>query len=177
MDFESRPEIDVEDYLRMIDAKTAQLFSCAVVLGALVGGAKEEQIEQLSAFGRQLGLAFQVQDDLLGIWEKQKTTGKSACTDIREKKKTLPVIYALKNATGNEKIRLSGLYQSRKRRLTSAEVAEVVGILDNVGARRHTEEFKQRYQKRALEQLSKMDIPQPRAAELREMADFILSQG
>jgi len=173
--FESRPDIEEEEYLRMIDAKTAQLFDSSVSLGAIVGTDDEQLVSQLGIFGRQLGLAFQIHDDLLGIWGTQKATGKSAYTDIREKKKTLPILCALKQATGEKRERLASLYQKGSAPFTAEEVAEIVCILDNVGARDYTEEFKRRYYSQALEELDKMDIPSPQAKELREIAAYILT--
>jgi geranylgeranyl diphosphate synthase type I len=174
--FESRPDIDIDDYLRMIDGKTAQLFSCSLALGAIVGTEDEQLISQLGVFGRELGLAFQIQDDLLGIWGDEEATGKSAHTDVKEKKMTLPIICALKEADGEKKQRLTGLYQSERTELTAAQVAEVVEILDAVGARVRTEEFKRQYHAQALEELDRMELSSQSSAELRAMATYVLSQ-
>lgn len=174
--FESRLDVQVDDYLRMIDAKTAQLFSCALALGATVGTEGGRLISQLGVFGRELGLAFQIQDDLLGIWGDEQTTGKSAHTDVKEKKMTLPIICALKEADGEKKERLTGLYQSERTELTAAEVAEVVEILDAVGARARTDEFKSQYHAQALEELDRTELSSQSSAELREMTTYVLSQ-
>jgi geranylgeranyl diphosphate synthase type I len=174
--FESRPDIDIDDYLRMIDGKTAQLFSCSLALGAIVGTEDEQLISQLGVFGRELGLAFQIQDDLLGIWGDEEATGKSAHTDVKEKKMTLPIICALKEADGEKKQRLTGLYQSERTELTAAQVAEVVEILDAVGAKARTEEFKRQYHAQALEELDRMELSSQSSAELRAMATYVLSQ-
>ena len=121
-------------------------------------------------------MAFQIHDDLLGIWADQKATGKSAHTDIKEKKKTLPVILAQQHAKGAERERLSSLYQSKKARLTSSEVAEVVDILNHIGAKGFAEEYKHQYRDQALEVLDHMKLPSHQAEELREMTDYVLSQ-
>ena len=95
MDFESRDEVSVAEYMEMITGKTAVLLSLCAELGALIGGASGAVVEHYAAFGRDLGLAFQVKDDILGIWGDEARIGKSAATDIATRKKTLPVLYAL----------------------------------------------------------------------------------
>ena len=141
-----------------------------------MGTEDEQLISQLGVFGRELGLAFQIQDDLLGIWGDEEVTGKSAHTDVREKKMTLPIICALKEATGEKKERLTSLYQSEGVELTPAEVVEVVEILDATDARALTEEFKRQYHTRAIEELDRMTLSVQNIAELKEMATFVLSQ-
>jgi geranylgeranyl diphosphate synthase type I len=93
--FEERLNIGVDDYLGMIGGKTAALFACSLKLGAMIGTKDEQTIGHMYEFGRNLGLAFQIQDDILGIWGEDNKTGKSRASDIMKKKKTLPVIYGM----------------------------------------------------------------------------------
>jgi geranylgeranyl diphosphate synthase type I len=95
MDFERRAHVSVDDYLSMIAGKTAALTACAARLGALAAGAAPERVGHFERYGRNLGLAFQVFDDVLGIWGDSQVTGKSAATDVESRKKSLPVLYAL----------------------------------------------------------------------------------
>ena len=97
MSFENRMDVTVDEYLTMIDGKTAALVGASLELGALVGRAAPDTRQRLAEFGRHLGLAFQVQDDILGIWGDEALTGKSAESDILTRKKSLPVIYALQS--------------------------------------------------------------------------------
>jgi geranylgeranyl diphosphate synthase type I len=97
MSFEGRLDVTVDEYLTMIEGKTAALLSASLELGALVGGADQPTRARLAEFGRSLGLAFQIQDDILGIWGDEAVTGKSAASDILTRKKSLPVVYALEN--------------------------------------------------------------------------------
>ncbi|MEI2691836.1 MAG: polyprenyl synthetase family protein [Anaerolineae bacterium] len=100
MSFEDRQDVAVEEYVAMIEGKTAALLSASLELGALLGGADEGTRRSLAEFGRGLGLAFQMQDDILGIWGDETITGKSAASDILARKKSLPVVYALARRRG-----------------------------------------------------------------------------
>ena len=95
MSYEERYDLAVEDYWPMISGKTAALLSACCYIGALLGGADEAAQDAYRAFGHYLGLAFQVQDDILGIWGDEALTGKSAASDLIEGKKSLPVMAGL----------------------------------------------------------------------------------
>lgn len=97
MTFEQRLDVTVDEYLAMIGGKTAALLSACVEMGALLGGANVATRSQLAEFGRALGLAFQIEDDILGIWGDERVTGKSAAIDILTRKKSLPVVFALQS--------------------------------------------------------------------------------
>ena len=95
MRFEGRADVTVEEYVRMIRGKTAALIAAGAAIGALVAGAPPHVSEALWRFGRDLGLAFQIQDDVLGIWGDPALTGKAAGNDILRRKKSLPMLYTL----------------------------------------------------------------------------------
>lgn len=95
MSYEERTDLKVEDYWPMISGKTAALLSACCRIGAVLGGADEEKEEAYRSYGHYLGLAFQVQDDILGIWGDEKVTGKSAASDLVEGKNSLPVLIGL----------------------------------------------------------------------------------
>jgi len=96
MSYEERKDLGVEDYWPMISGKTSALLSACCQIGALLGGTDEETQESYRSFGHFLGLAFQVQDDILGIWGDEKLTGKSAASDLVEGKNSLPVLAGLR---------------------------------------------------------------------------------
>jgi len=109
MTFEDRLDVSPADYFRMISRKTGALLAAAPYIGALIANVTSEVMDACRQFGAALGLAFQLQDDLLGIWGDEDLTGKSAAGDILSKKKTLPVIYALEHdQVGPELRRLYG---------------------------------------------------------------------
>ncbi|HNU05196.1 MAG TPA: polyprenyl synthetase family protein [Anaerolineae bacterium] len=145
MSFESRLDVTVDEYLTMIGGKTAALLGASLELGALLGGADEAGRGHLADFGRSLGLAFQMQDDILGIWGDEVITGKSAASDILTRKKSLPVVYALENP------RVGGELRARYARPIGAEdVPAVLELLAEAGAREYTAQAAQVAHRAAL---------------------------
>jgi geranylgeranyl diphosphate synthase type I len=136
MSFEGRLDVTADEYYAMIAGKTGALLGAAPEIGAIIGGASEEEARVLREYGAALGRAFQLQDDILGIWGDEKQTGKSAASDILTKKKSLPVVLAL-NHPGVGK-RLRTLYAGPE--FTPEHVPAVLSLLDQAGARPATEE-------------------------------------
>jgi geranylgeranyl diphosphate synthase, type I len=135
MDFEKRANVSAEEYFRMIAAKTGALLAASPQLGALVAGADAEQVETYRSYGSAMGRAFQLQDDVLGIWGDEAVTGKSAASDILSKKKSLPVIYALSSPAAGKQ--LAELYARSS--LTGEDVPPVLTLLEVSGARQYVE--------------------------------------
>jgi geranylgeranyl diphosphate synthase type I len=133
--FEQRDCVTVEEYLRMIQGKTAALVGASVAIGALIGGASPAQGEAIQQFGQAIGLAFQIQDDLLGIWGDPAVTGKAAGNDILRKKKSLPLLYALNHPQVGP--RLAALLDGG---ITAAQLPQALALLDEAGTRAYTEE-------------------------------------
>jgi geranylgeranyl diphosphate synthase type I len=96
--FEKRETLTEPEYLSMIGGKTAALLGCCTGMGGILGSMTLKQVDSLRIFGTNLGLAFQIQDDILGIWGKQEKTGKSSSSDLVNGKKSLPIIHALNNS-------------------------------------------------------------------------------
>jgi len=97
IDFEEREFVSVDEYLQMVNGKTAALISCSTKMGALIGELSPVEQNKYYDFGKALGIAFQMYDDWLGVWGDFKNTGKSTTGDIVEGKKTLPIILGIKN--------------------------------------------------------------------------------
>jgi geranylgeranyl diphosphate synthase, type I len=93
--YEKRNDMSMENYWPMIEGKTAALLSACTQIGAILGNADDATVEQYRIFGRDLGLAFQVQDDLIGIWGEEALTGKSTASDLLERKNSLPILYGI----------------------------------------------------------------------------------
>jgi len=102
-------ELDEEEYLDIIEAKTAELCACCCRLGAVYAAADEEKTEQVASFGRHLGIAFQIADDLLDIQGDESSTGKSLGTDLEKQKPTLPLIRVLQLVESDQRNELLGL--------------------------------------------------------------------
>lgn len=139
MSFERQREISVDLYLAMIGRKTAALMQCATEMGARLATTNADQIAQFAAFGRSLGLAFQLRDDLLGVWAAQTELGKVPAGDLRRKKMSLPIIAALEQATPEDQARLSAIY-AEEGPASDAEVAETLAIFAASNARRRCQE-------------------------------------
>lgn len=140
----------VELYFDMIGRKTAALISAAIEAGALLATDDEAVIGRYRAFGWALGLAFQLNDDLLGIWGNESTTGK-APSDIAKHKKTLPIVYAFEQAGAVDRVRLGAVYRDPDP--SPADIAEVVAILERTGARTYTRDQAHHHRDRALAEL------------------------
>jgi geranylgeranyl diphosphate synthase type I len=158
MSFEERSDVHVEEYWQMISGKTAALLSCCCSIGALLGGADEEVRENYRSFGHYLGLAFQAQDDILGIWGDEALTGKSAASDLLEGKKSLPILHG---------ISLKGPFAKRWKEgpITAGEVPQLAEQLAREGAREFTQQAADQMTDLALQSL-RLAEPQDEAGDL-----------
>ncbi len=152
----------VDLYFDMIGRKTAALISASIEAGALLATDDEDVIGHYRRFGWSLGLAFQLNDDLLGIWGVELQTGKVP-TDIVRHKQTLPVLYAFEHATPADHARLTAIYKTDEP--TDAEVAEVVAILERAGAADFTRSEAQRHRDQCLVELDGLSVIGPKAHE------------
>ena len=152
----------VELYFDMIGRKTAALIAASIEAGALLATDDDEVIARYRRFGWSLGLAFQLNDDLLGIWGEEQKTGKVP-TDVARHKKTLPVMYAFEHATPVDRERLVALRATSEP--SNAEIAEVVAILERSGARAFTRSEARRHRDEALAELDGLAVVQPAARE------------
>jgi geranylgeranyl diphosphate synthase type I len=174
MAFEHSLDVDAGAYLAMIRGKTAALLSCAARLGALVATDDATTVERYGRIGETLGLAFQIQDDVLGVWGDAGVTGKPVADDIRSRKKTLPVVYVLGRRDDMAGRQLRTLYTQS--RLAESQVAEAVAILDEAGARAYAERLAGQYLDQALCEIEAAR-PEPEAGEaLRELAHFLVQR-
>jgi geranylgeranyl diphosphate synthase, type I len=169
MSYEERTDLGVEDYWPMVAGKTAALLSACCHLGALLGGADEAQQEAYRSFGHSLGLAFQVQDDILGIWGDEAVTGKSAASDLVEGKNSLPVLAGLST---------HGKFAARWHEgpIQPNEVEEITRLLTNEGGYATAYDASRQMTDLALLSLQEAD-PQGEAGEaLFELADRLLKR-
>jgi len=163
----------VELYFDMIGRKTAALIAGSIEAGALLATEDEDVIARYRRFGWALGLAFQLNDDLLGIWGAEQQTGKVA-TDIARHKKTLPVLYAFQHADTTDRNRLSVL--SSMGDPTDAEVVEIMAILERSGARDFTRAEAQRWRDECLDELDGLHAVDPAARDqLRGIITSVIS--
>ncbi|MFD3745680.1 family 2 encapsulin nanocompartment cargo protein polyprenyl transferase [Nocardia sp. NPDC058633] len=131
--FEQRGDVEVDECLTMVDQKTGALFGCSAALGGLFAHADSGELLRLREFGRRIGRAFQHTDDLLGIWGDPRVTGKSVFSDLRSRKKSLPVVFALRSNTP-EAGALADLYL-REKPLDDGELVRAAELVEAAGGR------------------------------------------
>ncbi|MFD3697464.1 family 2 encapsulin nanocompartment cargo protein polyprenyl transferase [Streptomyces sp. NPDC058646] len=167
--FEQRPHVSLDECLTMATAKTGALLGCACALGALYAGAGPDEVDAMDAFGREAGLAFQLIDDLLGIWGDPGHTGKPAGADLLARKKSLPVVAALTSGTaaGEE---LAALYAGP---MAAAEVARAADAVDRAGGRDWAQAHAADRMGRAVQQLSRAVPDLGAAGGLLALAEFV----
>jgi geranylgeranyl diphosphate synthase type I len=156
----SAEPMPVERYFDMIGRKTAALISASIEAGALLATDDEDVIATYRRFGWALGIAFQLNDDLLGIWGEEAATGKVP-TDLARHKKTLPVLYALEHASGADRARLAELYATTQP--SDAEVAELARLIVVAGGQAFTRDEARRFRDDALMELDAMSVVDPAA--------------
>lgn len=158
----------------MIGGKTSALLGAAAAIGALCGGANDDVIGQFARFGLALGLGFQVQDDVLGIWGEPDQTGKSTADDIRARKKSFPVVYALEQLDGGDREALAQRYAQPSD--GDEDVAAVLRLLDAAGAREASMVAARAWSETALGALDGLDLVADRRAELAALASFVVER-
>lgn len=178
--FERRPwtgpnAVTVEEYNTMAARKTGSLLGCASALGALLGGAPSEVVTAMSLMGRDLGIAFQAVDDLLGIWGDPTLTGKPVFNDIRQRKKTLPVVSAL--ASKNVPPQLADLLAIPVDTPDAEWTLRRAAILiSEAGGRSFTTAQAHQHLDRALRTVHDATVDQAAAAELTTLSEFIVNR-
>ncbi|MFL6120730.1 family 2 encapsulin nanocompartment cargo protein polyprenyl transferase [Actinophytocola sp.] len=168
MAFERESTVDVAECESMVAGKTGALIAASCVLGGMFGGASPQQVGHLRAFGEQLGMAFQHVDDLLGIWGRPRATGKPAYSDLRNRKKSLPVAAALTSDTpaGRE---LAELY-TRPAPPSDDELSHVADLVAQAGGRAWSQSQADDLVAGAVARLGDLDTPTPAAMELADLA-------
>lgn len=168
LDFEERSDVDLAECLRMTAGKTGALLGCAGALGALVGGGTPAQVNHLRCFGEHLGVAFQFVDDLLGIWADPAVTGKPIYSDLRNGKKSLPVVAALTSGT-SASAELAALYL-RDAPPSEAEVARAAALVEAAGGREWSQQQADELLAQAMHHLRRAGLRARSAAELGAVA-------
>ncbi len=138
--FEQRQAIPVATYIDMVSRKTGALMAGAAEMGACLGTRDEETIERLSSFGRAMGIAFQVRDDLLSVWATTAESGKTPAGDVYRRKKSLPVLHALEHADAQDQETLRRIYQQEEA-ITTRQIEEVLTIFERTRTKAYCREF------------------------------------
>ncbi len=176
--YEHRDRVSVEECLEMEGNKTGALLACASSIGAVLGGADDRTADALERYGYHLGLAFQAVDDLLGIWGDPEATGKQTWSDLRQRKKSLPVVAALA-AHGPASERLGEILAADAKSsdfatFSEEEFAARAALIEEAGGREWTAEEARRQHTVALEALNAVDMPEQVRDRFTALADFVV---
>jgi geranylgeranyl diphosphate synthase, type I len=185
--FERRTDVTVDEYIEMITKKTAALIVASIVTGAMMASEDPEVVAAFRRFGSDLGIAFQIADDVKGSFWGSAESGKSVAGDIRKRKKTFPVVWAMQHAAPADIARLVAIYQPAihatdgpglpdgDAQLSPDLVDEVLEILERSGARRHAEQEARRYRDVAIARARSLPVPDEGLTELRELVESMIS--
>lgn len=166
--FETQKDISIDDYLQMIEWKTSALISAATSIGACVAGGSPSTIESYRAFGHNFGLAFQISDDILGIWGDPDLTGKPVGEDLLAQKKTLPIIYGLAQSKD-----FADLFS---RKPGEVKVEELIRALEEIDALKQAQAAAQHYSDKSLSALVKAAPTDPANDALMQLAQSLLQR-
>ena len=171
LSYESKLAITTDEYLDMIARKTGALIRSGLEIGALAATGDATSVQSFATFGDCLGRAFQIRDDFLGIWGDESATGKATGNDIRRRKKSYPVVFALNHASPSSRNDLSEIYSRPD--LDEDDVARVMSILDEAGAREHSQNIIDDNAADALSALDQVSLPSWARDEAEELVDYL----
>jgi len=174
VDFEKRDTVEPEEYLEMIRLKTAVLLACALKTGAWIGGAGEEDAQNLYDFGINIGLAFQLKDDLLDVYGDEATFGKKIGGDILCNKKTYLLIHALRLATEKEEPELQNWLHSTNDQLSDRKIEAVTSLYNTLGVKAICEDKMEFFYTKAIANLDQVAVPENKKQELRKLASKLM---
>jgi len=172
MDFEKLEKVSLEEYLNMITLKTSVLLACSLQMGAILADASKEDQYHLYEFGRNLGIAFQIQDDYLDAFGDPDKFGKQVGGDIQSNKKTFLMIHALETAQGNQLQELQQLMLMQ----SPDKVERVLGIFRSCGIDQWADELKDEYLSKALLHLENISVSKDRKSGLIELAYYLIKR-
>ena len=173
MDFESLDEVPIDDYLKMIRLKTAVLVGCSLEMGAIVGEASDSDCKELYNFGVNLGIAFQLQDDILDVYAHGDQFGKQIGGDIISNKKTYLLLRALEDADEEQKERLRALLQETD---PQTKVKGVMALYEELNIREKATQRMNEYHATAMGNLNDIQVAEDKKEALRLLADFLLNR-
>jgi len=172
MDFETRGDVRIDEYIHMITLKTSVLLACSLKMGALLGGSTEGNANKLYEFGKNLGIAFQLQDDYLDAFGTADKVGKQSGGDIIANKKTYLLLKALENANDAQRTAINDWLQ-----LDSADkVPSMLHLFSETGADVACREAVQKYSDAAFKCLEEVAVISKRKQHLRELAEYLLQR-
>lgn len=175
VDFETRDDVTIPEYLKMIEYKTSVLVAAAMKMGAIVANASQKDANAIYEFGRNLGIAFQLQDDYLDAFGDPETFGKQVGGDIMENKKTYLYLKSLKKASKDDQDGLLHLY-SIKPEDSTAKVTAVKTIFKESGAVEETKKAIKSFTQKAFDALAVTELPEKNKALLKQFGESLMER-
>ena len=161
-----------KEYIKMIEKKTAVLFEVSCAMGAICAKRKEKDVKNLSSFGKNLGIVFQITDDLIGIIGDSNITKKPVGNDIREGKKSLPIILAIKKAKGNDKKTIMRVFGNSK--ASKQQIKLAVNVIRSLGVEDEVRSMTLKYAQQAEKSLKA--YTDPAKNEIISLLDFVIKR-
>lgn len=175
VDFETRNDVSIPEYLKMIEYKTAVLVGAAMKMGAIVAKTSKKNKEDIYEFGRNLGIAFQLQDDYLDAFGDPETFGKQVGGDILSNKKTFLFLTALQSGTENDVAELRTFFQSKSEN-NAQKIEKVKSIFETSGASKATQLEIEEYTDKAFETLENLELSEDKKEKLRVFAKNLMNR-
>jgi len=173
MDFESRQDVSIDEYIEMIRLKTSVLLGCALEMGAVIGNASESDRKHIYSFGQNIGIAFQIQDDILDLFADPDKFGKQVGGDVISNKKTLLNLQAFQLASQDQKQILEKLSTEKDLQLKIDKTKELYEV---IGARNVCEKEMEKYHLIAMKSLSEIQVEEPVKQTLKSLAEFLMKR-
>ncbi|AYD46999.1 polyprenyl synthetase family protein [Arachidicoccus soli] len=172
MEFERRENVSLDEYINMIKLKTSVLLAASLEMGAIVGGATRNNCDRLYGFGKNLGIAFQIQDDYLDCFGNPEKFGKEVGGDIRRNKKTFLLIKAKEMVSGTQKAQLERLLENDE----EDKVGKVLSIYKDCGIDEWAKQLQKQYADKAFQHLEDVVVINARKKSLRDLAEYLLQR-
>ncbi|MEL7122021.1 MAG: polyprenyl synthetase family protein [Bacteroidota bacterium] len=176
MNFETREDVSIEEYIHMISQKTAALIGGSLELGAIVGGASDDDLKNLQLFGRNIGIAFQLQDDYLDTFGDPKKFGKKIGGDIAQNKKTFLILKALEVASENQKDQLAKYMQKDSQLADAEKITLVTQLLEEIDIPRYALDEKEKYRDLAFGYLDQVNVADEKKQPIIELSELIIGR-
>jgi geranylgeranyl diphosphate synthase, type II len=172
MDYSKMKNVNMDQYIHMITLKTSVLLAASLEIGAIIGGASENNCHHLYEFGKKLGIAFQIQDDYLDAYGNAADFGKEVGGDIKQNKKTFLLLHALQVANAEQKAALESLIENND----EDKVEKVLSIFNDCGVGAWAENLKAKYMEEALSHLESIAVVEVRKQPLVELANYLMNR-
>lgn len=173
MDFESRDDVSISEYIEMIRLKTSVLLGCALEMGAIVANASPENKKHLFNFGQELGVAFQIKDDILDLYGNPEKFGKQIGGDVMSNKKTLLYLTALKDASESQKAEFLLLENEKD---MDVKVDRVKALFNDLHVREKAEETMESHRQNAMEALAAISVDEHKKSDLNFLAEYLMAR-